>query len=145
MELPFKLRKYHKTETICKWKKAGLIHDDKDSLYNEYIYLTNCDLCGEFFKSSKDRHMEHCHETGQFRNFTCTSCNLLKSDVKMKSNNTSGYKGICKSNDISCKQGFVWHFRAMIDGKNKSIKRSVDFDKLVEFAEKWKKDNNYYT
>ena len=148
MELPFKLYKNHKNITLRSWKQHGLIHDNPEALYDEYIYLRNCDLCGEFYKSSKDRHMEHEHldgKYGPFRNFTCTSCNLLKSDVKIRTNNTSGYKGICKSNDISCKQGFVWHFRAIIDGKNKSIKRSVDFDKLVKFADKWKKENNYNT
>ena len=148
MELPFKLSKYHKNRTLDNWKNQGLIHDDKDSLYQEYIYATNCDLCGEFYKSSKDRQMEHEHldgKYGPFRNFTCHSCNQRKSDKKIQSNNTSGYKGISKQIDKTCKQGFVWHFRAMINGKNKSIKSCVDKDKLIEFAKQWKKDNNYNT
>ena len=148
MELPFKLSKNHKYHTIYNWTRVGLIHDDKDSLYQEYIYATNCDLCGEFYKSSKDRQMEHEHldgKYGPFRNFTCHSCNQRKSDKKIQSNNTSGYKGISKKKVKDCNQGFIWRFGAMINGKNKVIKSSVYLDKLVQFADKWKKDNNYYT
>jgi len=145
MELPFKLPKYHKRKTLDNWKRAGLVHDNPEALYDEYIYSTNCDLCGEFYKSSNDRQMEHSHETGEFRNFVCQSCNQRKSDVKMKSNNTSGYKGICKHKDKKCKQGFIWRFEAYIDGKQKVIKTSTDFDKLVEFSKQWKIDNNYNT
>ena len=148
MELPFKLPKRHKYFTLLNWTRQGLVHDDKDSLYDEYIYLTNCDLCGIEFKDTKDRQMEHEHidgKYGPFRNFTCNSCNLRKSDVKIRTNNTSGCKGISKYKDKHCKQGFIWEFRAMINGKNKKIKTCIDFDKLVEFAEQWKKDNNYNT
>ena len=147
MKLPFKLRKYHKTETLCSWKKQGLIESDEqiEFIYTDYIYGTNCDLCGEFYKSTQDRQMEHDHETGEFRNIVCKSCNLRKSDVKIRDDNTSGYPGICKKNNKNYKQGYIWRFRAMIDGKNKSIKQSVDYDTLVKFATQWKIDNNFHT
>jgi len=148
MELPFKLAKYHKRKTLYSWKRQGLVHDNPEALYDEYIYLTNCDLCGIPYKNSKDRHMEHEHldgKYGPFRNFTCNSCNVRKSDVKMKSNNTSGYVGISKYKDKTCKQGFFWRFEATINGKSKIIKSSVDLGKLIEFSEKWKIDNNYHT
>ena len=51
--------------------------------------------------------------------------------------NSSGYKGISKSPSKSYKQGFRWRFIY----KGKSIKTSVDLDKLIEFADKWKLDN----
>ncbi len=145
MELPFKLYKNHKSRTKSSWKVKGLIHDDIYGLYQKYIYATNCDLCNKEFKSSQDRQMEHNHETGEFRNIVCTSCNMLKYDVKIQCNNKSGYRGICKNIDKSCKQGFNWVFSAHINGKQKRIKSSVDFDKLVEFANKWKLDNKYNT
>jgi len=144
MELPFELPKRHKTITLYNWKRRGLIHDDIDSLYNEYIYVTSCDLCGIEFKSAVDRKMEHSHETGEFRNFVCQSCNMRKSDVN-HTRNTSGCKCIYKQKSKTCKQGFRWQFQVTINGKTKSIKSSTDFDMLVEFAEQWKKDNNYYT
>jgi len=147
MELPFELYKNHKSLTKCSWKNGGLIitEEEFELIYNEYIYATNCDLCNKEFKTRKDRHMEHNHQTGEFRNIVCSSCNQKKTDVKKRTDNTSGYVGISKSIDEKCKQGFIWKFRAMINGKSKCIKNSVDFDKLVEFANKWKIDNNYHT
>jgi len=147
MELPFELPKHHKCYTLYTWKKRGLIakEEEIEALYSKYIYTTLCDLCQKEFKSSKDRQMEHNHETGEFRNIVCQRCNLRKADKKIQCNNTSGYKGIVKYNVKSCKQGFNWRFCANINGKQKTIKTSVDFDKLVEFANKWKIENNYNT
>ena len=125
----------------------GLIapEEEVEVIYKEYIYATQCDLCSKEFRSSKERHMEHNHENGEFRNIVCNSCNHLKYDVKMRTNNTSGYKGISKVYDKSCKQGFYWKFQVIINGKVKTIKCRVDKEKLIEFADKWKKDNNYNT
>ena len=148
MDLPFKLPKRHKYNTLLSWKNRGLIDDNPEALYDESIYLTNCDLCGELYKALRDRQMEHEHLNGiygPFRNFVCRRCNQLKYDVKIRTDNTSGYPGINKQIDNHCKQGFIWNFRVSIDGKNTSIKTSVDFDKLVKFAEQWKKENNYNT
>ena len=147
MNLPFKISKDHKTQTKSRWKIRGLIctKEEFESYYNEYIYLTNCDLCGAFFKGSQDRNMDHNHNNGEFRNFVCTSCNQKKDDRKISSKNTSGYTGICKETNQRCKQGFYWRFEAVIDGKAKPIKSSVDKEKLIEFATKWKKENNYNT
>ena len=144
-ELPFKLYKDHKANTKRSWKKKGLITDNFEEIYNKYIYATHCQLCNKQFENTKDRQMEHCHATGKFRNIVCNSCNQRKADVKLKSNNTSGYKGISKKNDKNYKQGFYWLFVVQINNKRKIIKYSVDLNKLVEFAEQWKKDNNYHT
>ena len=144
-ELPFELKPHHKYKTKYKWKSRGLIMDNFEEIYNKYIYATHCELCNKQFEKRNDRLMDHCHVTGQFRNIVCKSCNMLKADVKMNTRNTSGYKGICKQNDKTMKQGFHWIFQVSINGKKKTIKTSVNFDKLVKFAEQWKKDNNYYT
>ena len=145
MELPFELYKNHKLFSLTTWKYRGLIHDDYDALYQAYIYATNCDLCGIEYKKRNDRQMEHNHETGEFRNIVCKSCNLRKDDIKIYSHNTSGYTGISKHLNPKCKQGFYWNFRVYIDGKLKTIKTSVDKEKLIEFAIKWKIDNKYNT
>ena len=144
-ELPFKLYNNHKALTRCNWKKAGLIMDNFEEVYNKYIYATHCQLCNKEFTNTRDRQMEHCHVTGQFRNIVCNQCNQKKFDRKLQSNNTSGYIGIHKKNDIKYKQGYRWVFQVRINGKQKTIKQSVDFNKLVEFADQWKKDNNYNT
>ena len=143
-DLPFKISEKHKIHLKACWKKRGLNMDNFEEIYNEYIYATHCQLCNKQFEKSLDRHMDHCHETGEFRNIVCNSCNQLKADRKLQSNNTSGYKGINKKMDKTMKQGFIWEFKVNIDGKNKVIKMSGDLDKLVEFAEKWKKENNYH-
>ena len=89
--------------------------------------------------------MDHNHTTGEFRNVLCNKCNGRKADKKIYSTNTSGYKGICKHISKKCKQGYYWEFQVKIDGKIKTIKTSTDKEKLILFAEKWKKENNYYT
>ena len=142
-KLPFKLFTDHKSITKSNWKggEDGLICTDEefDAYYAEFIYLTNCDLCGEFFKSSQDRQMDHDHHTREFRNFVCKSCNLLKAD-REQSNNTSGYTGITKELDTRYNQGYYWKFEVILNGKQKKIKSSIDKEKLIEFATQWKLD-----
>jgi len=67
--------------------------------------------------------------------------NLNKGLIKT---NTSGFKNITKQKSKSCKQGFFWCFRPLVNGKKKVIKVSIDKEKLIEFAEKWYEENNYY-
>jgi hypothetical protein len=145
MELPFKLYDNHKSTFKRNWKRIGLIMNNFDEIYNKYIYATHCELCNKQFPNTKDRQMEHDHKTGEFRNIVCRRCNQRKADVKIQCNNTSGYVGISKHIDIKCKQGYYWEFKAVVDGKHKLIKKSIDYDKLVAFADKWKIDNNYNT
>ena len=64
-----------KARIIAHWKKNGLIHDNYDELYTRYLSATNCEVCRKEFIDSFDRCMDHCHETGLFRQFLCRSCN----------------------------------------------------------------------
>ena len=148
MELPFELLgKDHKTTTKWNWKNYGMIFDNEEhfeTIYQAYIYATHCDRCRKPFKSTKDRQLDHNHETGEVRDIICRSCNYLRKD-KLKSNNTSGYTNIFKAFYKSVKQGFIWRFRVNINGKVKTIKSSIDKDKLIEFAEKWYEENDYFT
>ena len=143
-DLPFELNKHHKTFTKRNWKIQGLITDKFDEIYNNYINAKYCELCNKQFKNTRDRQMEHNHETGEFRNIVCNRCNTLKADKKIQCNNTSGYNGISKRLDKTIKQGYSWVFRASVNGKHKHIKQSINLEELIEFAEKWKKDNNYH-
>jgi len=145
--MKFELAKYHKTNTICQWKNKGLIaeYHEMEIIYTRYINAEFCEICNKEFLKTQDRHMEHCHKTGKFRNVCCQSCNRLKADLGLQKNNTSGYSGIGKFVAKRYKLGFTWVFRARVDGKNKPIKSSVNLEKLIEFAENWKKENNYHT
>ena len=137
----------HKTKTKHNWKSKGLNCDllELEIIYYRYINAEFCELCNKEFKTRHDRCMDHSHETGYFRNIVCNSCNQRKSDRKLSKNNTSGYSGIYKSNDKRNKQGFTWVFRAEINGKHKTIKSSINLEKLIKFVDEWKKVNNYHT
>ena len=70
---------------IKTWKVRGLICDDYDALYNQYLNVTNCDNCsvefGEFGDGSGNyRCMDHSKVTGLFRNFLCSRCNVARGE-----------------------------------------------------------------
>ena len=66
-----------KNNIIGNWKYKGLILplDWYSILYDYYINTHHCEVCNNLFKSNIDRHMDHCHETGEFRWILCHSCN----------------------------------------------------------------------
>ena len=65
-------RKYN---AVYNWKRYGVIHDDFDKLYELYINTTECNVCNKTFKKSNDKCLDHDHESGQFRQILCQSCN----------------------------------------------------------------------
>jgi hypothetical protein len=145
--MKFELPKNHKIQTIYNWKtRRGLIAGEHETqiIYTRYVNAEFCEICNKEFLTLTDRQMDHDHKSGKFRNVCCQSCNLKKSDIKLRKHNTSGYKNIYKK-PAETNQGFTWVFIVHIDGKNKQIKSSVNLEKLVEFAENWKKENNYNT
>ena len=75
-------KKYHKTNTICNWKKRGLVYDDIDDLYYIYINTMNCTHCGKEFPNIKDRCLDHDHQTGLFRNIVCRRCNTSDNYIR---------------------------------------------------------------
>lgn len=72
-----------KSNTISNWKRLGLICEDYDSLYCHYSNATECDNCNITFGEKGDgsrsfKCMDHNHETGEFRNFLCCNCNVIR-------------------------------------------------------------------
>ena len=70
-----------KSHRIYDWKKYGVIHHNFDELYEKYINTELCELCEctlteDKKTTSTTRCLDHCHETGQFRNILCHSCNV---------------------------------------------------------------------
>ena len=148
MALPFELRHDHKSYTEKNWKSKGLIcsEEDFEAIYEIYITARNCELCKKKFKPSRDRCMDHDHNTGKFRNICCQTCNKKKIDRKIPSNNTSGYKCITKHINPRCTQGFTWRFIVRLNDKTKELKSSVDLEKVIQFRDKWFKEHpDYYT
>ena len=143
--------KKYRTIMRKSWRHIGLVfcsEEEFDEIFERYINSTNCEICNKKYKSSKDRHMDHEHlineKFGAFRNVLCRSCNLKRADNKISSNNTSNFKNITKNIDKTCKKGYIWAFQVYINGKQKTIKSSVNKQWLIEFAEQWKIDNNYH-
>ena len=72
-----------KLNTIKNWKRRGLICEDYDSLYCHYLTATECDNCNITFGEKGDgsrsfKCMDHSHQTGEFRNFLCCNCNVIR-------------------------------------------------------------------
>jgi len=72
--------KYVKNHTLYDWKKRGLICEDYDKLYDYYLSVEECENCGIELNSGTGtkKCMDHCHNTGLFRNILCNTCNLLR-------------------------------------------------------------------
>lgn len=66
---------------IWGWKQNGIIHDNFDALFEEYIATTSCQHCATPFKSTRDRHIDHDHDTGQVRLIVCHKCNTNDSYI----------------------------------------------------------------
>ena len=81
-----KIKEYSKTEQglksgrIKNWKKRGVKSDDYSSLYEHYINCNKCEICSielrEGNYGANKKCLDHDHETGEFRNVLCNSCNL---------------------------------------------------------------------
>ena len=66
-----------KSNIIGLWKFRG-IKGDLDFLYDSvYVNETNCWHCDKAFTGTKDRCLDHCHVTGEFRQILCQSCNMF--------------------------------------------------------------------
>ena len=78
---------YKKSYCITNWKKSGVIceNDDYISLYDRYLNCKNCEECGKEGITGLNKHLDHDHKTGLFRNVICSSCNVIRgiNDAKL--------------------------------------------------------------
>ena len=81
---------WHRSYTITVWKRIGVIHDDYDALYDQYMATTNCADCGKEFQGKKGdglgayRCLDHDHITHAFRAVVCNACNIQRGFVDRK-------------------------------------------------------------
>jgi len=130
MELP----KYHKASCKRNWLIRGVKLDNFEIIYTKYITTENCEDCGVKFLKSKEKRLDHDHETGEVRNILCNKCNLKSHRTKLNSRNTTGEKHIYSTK-------YTWKgieknlYRFTYNGK--VIKSSTNLDELISFK------NNY--
>ena len=72
-----------KAHRIARWKHRGIICENFDNLYDYYINCKNCEQCNveltfDKRRKSTTRCLDHCHETGEFRNVLCHCCNVKR-------------------------------------------------------------------
>ena len=73
-----------KSKRIYAWKNYNppVKCDDFDALYEYYINTTHCENCNielvDGGNKADSRCLDHCHETGEFRNILCHSCNVRR-------------------------------------------------------------------
>ena len=97
-EVKERMAAYAKTKDVKVkgWIRLGLL-DDYDMVWDRYSNTEFCELCQvrlteDQYCTSTRKSMDHCHETGKFRNVVCHRCNMTRKT--MYSNNTSGHTGI---------------------------------------------------
>jgi|DEB0MinimDraft_6_1074348.scaffolds.fasta_scaffold01334_10 seryl-tRNA(Sec) selenium transferase len=71
-----------KASRINAWKRIGVKSDDYNSLYEYYLNCKNCEECNvelvEGRYGNNKKCLDHDHNTGQFRNVLCISCNTRR-------------------------------------------------------------------
>ena len=56
------------------WKKRGVI-GDLDQLYEIWFSAEKCNICEYIFLNTKNKCLDHNHDTGLFRQILCRNCN----------------------------------------------------------------------
>ena len=66
-----------KSEIVSNWKRRG-VTGDLSKIYDErYLHCTHCESCNKEYSSTRDRCLDHDHETGLFRQVLCQNCNAM--------------------------------------------------------------------
>lgn len=147
MNIPFKTNKRIRNYTKTNWKKGGLSLENDLAfhvIYKRYIFADKCEHCNAKFKNSTQRHMDHEHSTGKFRNVLCSRCNHKRFDVSLRKDSQTGHRHIIKKACKFSKQGFYYVFKINEDGRRITLKSSIHLDKLVAYRDKWYAENPDY-
>ena len=127
--------KYHKTSSICEWKRLGVISNDFNKLYEHHMNINNCQLCKVEFNKDimmERRCLDHDHKTGLYRQTICHKCNIQFDKQKYK-NNKTGYINIYFE-----KSRNRYRYDKKINGK-KVCKRFQTLEEAVDFKNKFEK------
>jgi len=122
---------------ISKWKRQGLVCDtywDYVTIYYHWLVSTHCEKCPKEFDNTKhnDKNMDHCHNTGLYRNILCHACN--KND---RVDNKSGTPNISW-----CKRYKRWTYQRIINKKTHQ-KRFNTKEDAIKYKVEFEKENIY--
>ena len=70
--------KAKKSQARGNWKRRGLAMDTFEYVWSIYLVEKKCHLCNYQFKELKEKRMDHCHQTHQYRGIMCNYCNWRK-------------------------------------------------------------------
>jgi len=72
----------YKRTMINNWRCRGIIYEEWDDLYEVYMNTMECQHCKKPFETSRNRCLDHNHNTGLFRMILCQGCNNHDSHLK---------------------------------------------------------------
>ena len=85
-----------KTRDYCKknkvsvrinaWLQSGFKHTDEEfkEIFKRREESTKCELCNTKYKNNSDKHTDHHHSSGSFRNICCNKCNNNRRPIDRK-------------------------------------------------------------
>ena len=134
-------------KTDCKkcWKYRKVKWESEEEfeiIYTRYKDSKCCELCGIEYKTSFYKCLDHCHDTGKFRNIICRTCNLNVG--KQKINNNTGHNNISKINNKRYKLGFYYRVRIERYKVNIFEKTRTTLEKAIECRDKFIAENPTY-
>jgi len=120
---------------ISHWKCNGLVcvsRDDYELVYFTWLHSERCEECNKPYTTKNCKCMDHCHDTGVFRNILCNPCNVNKNE-----SNTSGIPNICWDKNRN-----HWVYQRTINGKYHS-KCSKDLKWLKQYKIDYEQEHYY--
>jgi hypothetical protein len=75
---PDSVKKTSIRNNLKKWNYQKNIEETVEKILNQEI----CDCCGNKFERLRDKHMDHCHLTNNYRGTICRSCNHILGHCK---------------------------------------------------------------
>jgi hypothetical protein len=75
IDQPERYAKYRKQHNqYLKKRRYGVTQDQFEKMLVDQNNM--CKICGNEFKSTKDTHIDHCHDTNVVRGILCNNCNM---------------------------------------------------------------------
>ena len=75
VDKPERYARYRKrANEYLKERRYGITQEDFNNMLVEQNNM--CKICNSEFKSTKDTHIDHCHNSDTVRGLLCNSCNL---------------------------------------------------------------------